>query len=169
MSKLEETCVLVCVWFLGWGVTWKPLQADDNSRYDLTSLAWIFPKDTQHWSSEDCKKSKKKRKNGLKGRAEASLWGFFKGPNFLLQEVPSWKWYRRAEVLFFSFFFLKTVHLGSCKSWTESMKSGSLKKAQNLSKVAKKWLTWRSREYWLACHLSYISFSSFFFSYSFKN
>ena len=141
-------------------------------------LVWhkFFPKicNTDHPKAARKAKKKKKRKEEKKermvskGRAEASLWGFFNGPNFLLQEVPSWKWYRRAEVLFFSFFF-KTVLLGSCKSWTESMKSGSLKKAQNLSKVAKKWLTWRSREYWLTCHLSQTSFSSFFFSYSFKN
>lgn len=39
MSKLEKTCMVVSVWFLRWGVTWKPLQADNSSRYDLTNLA----------------------------------------------------------------------------------------------------------------------------------
>lgn len=28
-----------CVWFLCWGVTWQPLQADDSGRYVLTNLA----------------------------------------------------------------------------------------------------------------------------------
>lgn len=70
MSKLEKICVLVSVWFLCWGVTWKPLQADDSSRYDLTSLAWIFPKDMQHRSSEDWLLAYQKKKMILRGREE---------------------------------------------------------------------------------------------------
>lgn len=140
MSKLEETRVPVWVWFLCWGVTWKPLQADDSSRYNVTSLAWIFPEDMQHQSSEDYpptrKNKRQKKKNDLegKGRAEASLQGLFMAQISFCKKVPSWKWYRRAEVLFFSL----TMLLGSCKSWTESMKSGSLKKGTKPPKSGQK-------------------------------
>lgn len=151
MSKLEETRVPVWVWFLCWGVTWKPLQADDSSRYNVTSLAWIFPEDMQHQSSEDYpptrKNKRQKKKNDLegKGRAEASLQGLFMAQISFCKKVPSWKWYRRAEVLFFSL----TMLLGSCKSWTESMKSGSLKKGTKPPKSGqkKKWLILNNRTF----------------------
>ena len=63
-----------------------------------------------------------------KGRAEASLWGFFNGPNFLLQEVPSWKWYRRAEVLFFSFFFFQNCALGKLQKLNRKYEIWKFKK-----------------------------------------
>lgn len=137
-------------------------------------LVWhkFFPKicNTDHPKTATKAKKKEKRKEwsrreGLKQACEG----------FLMAQISFCKRYllesdtEGLRFYFFLSFFFKTVLLGSCKSWTESMKSGSLKKAQNLSKVAKKWLTWRSREYWLTCHLSQTSFSSFFFSYSFKN
>lgn len=92
MSKLEETRVPVWVWFLCWGVTWKPLQADDSSRYNVTSLAWIFPEDMQHQSSEDYpptrknKRQKKKEWSWRKGKSWSKPARAFYGPNFLLQE-----------------------------------------------------------------------------------
>lgn len=89
----------------------------------------------QHQSSKDYLLTRKKRKykknermtlEGRRGLKWACK-GFLR-PKFLLPEAPSWKWYRRTQVLFFSIFFFKPMLLGSCKSWTESMKSGSLKK-----------------------------------------
>lgn len=82
----------VCVWFLCWGVTWKPLHADDSSRYDLTSLAWIFPKDMQHWSSEDYsftrkKKMKKKKEKEKEWSWRKELKQVWKG--FLWSKFPS--------------------------------------------------------------------------------
>lgn len=95
-------------------------------------LVWhkFFPKicNTDHPKTARKAKKRKKERMVLKGRAEASLWGFFNGPNFLLQEVPSWKWYRRAEVLFFSFFFFKNRALGKLQKLNRKYEIWKFKK-----------------------------------------